>query len=74
MLDGKLPDNPLEWAIPFNKGTLLWMTEVHVFALTPLGQTVVAEQEARQTIVQCGFRILVLSVTLRNTIYSGAHA
>ena len=32
MLDGKLPDHPLEWAIPFNKGTLLWMTEVHVFA------------------------------------------
>lgn len=27
--------------------------------------------EVRQTIVQCGVRTLVLSVTLRNAIYSG---
>ena len=30
-----------------------------------------AEWEVRQTSLQCGVRILVLSVTLRNAIYSG---
>ena len=29
----------------------------------------ITEQETRQIIVQCGVRILVLSVTLRNAIY-----
>ena len=33
---------------------------------------IIAEQEARQIILQCEVRISVLSVMLRNAIYSGA--
>ena len=37
-------------------------------------ETMIGEWKARQIIVQCGVRIFVLSVTLRNAIYSGTRA